>query len=145
VNTTLTENLPTVLVADDELVVREMLADKLGRAGYTVLLACNGQEALDLARAHRPRVVVLDWVMPEMDGLTACRRLKADPATAVIPIIVLTARGQDSDREAGLAAGADLLLVKPVSLRVLLDHIRQLSGNGEKVDGIQQPHPDRGR
>jgi CheY-like chemotaxis protein len=136
---------PTVVVADDELVVRQMLADKLGRAGYQVLLARDGQEALELVRANRPQIVVLDWVMPEMDGLTACRHLKSDPTTAAIPIIVLTARGQDSDREACKAAGADLWMVKPVSLRILLDHIRRLGGDGGRIDGIRQPHLDRGR
>jgi DNA-binding response OmpR family regulator len=144
VNTVPGGNSRIVLIADDEWVVREMLSDKLTRAGYSVLLAHNGREALELARVHRPGIVVLDWVMPEMDGLTACRHLKADPATNAIPIIVLTARGQDSDREAGLAAGADLLLVKPVSLRVLLDHIRRLSGDGEEVYGVRQPNLDRG-
>ncbi len=128
VSTTPTGNLPTVLIADDELVVREMLADKLGRAGFFVLSACNGSEALELARTYRPQVAVLDWVMPVMDGLTACRQMKTDPVTAAIPIIVLTARGQDSDRETGMAAGADLLLVKPVSLQILLDYVRKLSG-----------------
>jgi len=79
-----------------------------------------------LAYTHSPQVILLDWVMPEPDGLAVCRRLKNKRATASIPIILLTARGQDADREAGLQAGTDIVLVKPISLRLLLDHIRAL-------------------
>jgi len=133
------ENLKTgtVLIADDEAVIREMVTDKLKRAGFEVLCAYNGAEALDLVRIHLPKVVILDWVMPVLDGVATCQQIKADPHFAGIQVIILTAHGLVSDRQEIFAAGADLILVKPVSLKALVDHVRELGGAFQDGQGEQ--------
>ncbi len=116
----------TVLVADDDAVIRAMLTDKLEQSGFSVISAQNGEQAWELANTHTPRVVILDWVMPKMDGLTVCRKIKATPSLCGIQVIVLTARGQDADHFEIQASGANLILVKPISLRILVEYVRQL-------------------
>ncbi len=116
----------SVLVADDDAVILSMLVDKLQYKGYQVISASDGEQALDLIKEHQPRVVVLDWIMPKLDGLSICRQVRADPHLSHIRVIVLTARGQDSDLLEAQEAGADLILIKPVSLKVLEQHINSL-------------------
>ena len=118
-----------VVVADDDAVILSMLVDKLKHAGYQVISARNGELALDLIKEHQPRVVVLDWIMPKLDGLSVCQQIKADPALKSTKVIVLTARGQDGDLLKIQAAGTDLILIKPVSLRILVEHIYSLSAD----------------
>ena len=106
---------PLVLAADDDEDILGLVAFRLERAGYTVILARDGEEALELAVSEQPDVVVLDVMMPKLDGFEVTRRLRADEATSQIPIILLTARSQDADVQQGFAAGADDYLRKPFS------------------------------
>ncbi|WP_190129958.1 response regulator transcription factor [Streptomyces mashuensis] len=113
-----------ILVVDDEPAVREALRRSLAFEGYTTELAVDGLDALDKVAAHVPDLVVLDVLMPRMDGLTAARRLRASGVT--LPILMLTARDTVGDRVTGLDAGADDYLVKPFELDELLARIRAL-------------------
>ena len=105
----------SVLVADDDEVVRRVVAAVLARAGYVVLSASSGEEALDLARSHRPQAIVLDIEMPELDGYEVTRRLREDERTSAIPVLLLTARAGGGDVADGFAAGSDDYLRKPFS------------------------------
>jgi two-component system cell cycle response regulator DivK len=98
----------------------------LGKGGYAVLTATNGEAALQVARTHRPRLVVMDVQMPVMDGLTATRLLKQDAATAGIKVLALTALAMKGDEERILAAGCDAYLTKPFQYQELLDAVRAL-------------------
>lgn len=105
--------LPLVLVADDDQHILELVELALEQDGYSVLTATDGADAVRLAREHRPRLCVLDVVMPGMDGLEAARRLGEDERTARIPILFLTAKERSEITEAGFAAGAEDYLQKP--------------------------------
>ena len=113
-----------VLVADDDEDMRTYLEVALQLAGFEVLLAVDGAEAVQLARTVRPDVVLLDVMMPVMDGLTALRALREDPRTSHLPVMLLTARVQTSDAIAGLDAGADDYITKPVESRELVARLR---------------------
>ncbi|MFQ5927674.1 MAG: response regulator [Terriglobia bacterium] len=102
-----------VLLAEDEEDIRRLAQMSLARGGWEILLAQDGEECLALARTSRPDVILLDAKMPRLDGFEACRRLKADPATASIPIIFLTASAQEREIQQGLAMGAIGYLTKP--------------------------------
>lgn len=99
----------TVLIVDDEAPIREMLSVALHMAGYQCLEAANAQTAHALIVDHQPDIVLLDWMMPEVSGIELARRLKRDPITADIPLIMLTARGEEDNKIQGLEAGADRL------------------------------------
>jgi two-component system, OmpR family, response regulator MprA len=113
-----------ILVVDDDRAVRESLRRSLAFNGYQVDLAADGQEALDAVTAQRPDAMVLDVMMPRIDGLEVCRRLRGEGDE--LPILVLTARDAVSDRVAGLDAGADDYLPKPFALEELLARLRAL-------------------
>jgi two-component system response regulator MprA len=117
-----------VLVVDDEPAVREALRRALELEGYSVELAQNGAEALRLVNAIEPDMVVLDVLMPEVDGLAACRRIREEGSR--VPVLMLTARAGVGDRVDGLDAGADDYLVKPFALEELLARIRALLRRG---------------
>lgn len=119
---------PVALVADDEPDVQELLAVLLTRAGYDVLRAGDGEEALCLARRHLPEVVVVDVRMPKLDGYDTTRALRADPMTAGLKVVILTASVRDSERRQALAAGADLYLRKSVRRGDLARRIREVVG-----------------
>ncbi len=104
---------PRILIADDDADLRQLLTDILSMQGYEVLVAQDGEEALALAWAERPDLVVLDVTMPKLNGFAVCRLLKADRETATIPIMILTSRGDPEDRTRGLNLGADDYLPKP--------------------------------
>jgi two-component system phosphate regulon response regulator PhoB len=112
----------TILVVDDDRDALDVLKYSLGGAGYNVLTARDGQGALELAQ-QKPDLVVLDVLMPGMDGWEVCRRLKRDPQTARIPTLFLTARGSDTDELLGFELGADDYVVKPIRIRKLLSRI----------------------
>jgi DNA-binding response OmpR family regulator len=116
--------MPTVLVADDDADVRDVVVFKLEQAGYRVIIAEDGATALARARETKPDLAVLDVMMPRMTGLDVCRELRAGADTASIPIILLTARAQESDIEHGFAWGADDYLTKPFSPRELASRVR---------------------
>jgi two-component system phosphate regulon response regulator PhoB len=115
-----------ILVVDDEADIRELVRLNLTREGYEVLDCETGERALSLARAQTPDLVVLDLMLPGMDGLEVCRRLKADPKTAQLPIVILTAKGEESDVVAGLEVGAEDYVTKPFSGKVLVARVRRL-------------------
>ena len=119
---------PVALVADDEPDVQELLSVLLTRAGYDVLRAGDGEEALRLARQHLPAVVVVDVRMPKLDGYETTRALRADPATAGLKVVILTASVRDSERRQALAAGADLYLRKCVRRGDLARRIHEVVG-----------------
>jgi CheY-like chemotaxis protein len=113
-----------VLVVDDAEDIVRLLVSQLTLQGYDVAAACSGSAALDLVAGQRPDVVLLDVSMPDMDGIEVCRRLKADPATCTVPVIMLTAKDSDEDVVAGLNAGADDYVCKPLKCEVLVARIR---------------------
>jgi DNA-binding response OmpR family regulator len=114
-------NEPTILVVDDEPSIREVVSIYLGRAGYRVLVAGDGQTALELLEREPPDLVVLDLMLPEVDGLEITRHLRAE---GEIPIIMLTARREETDRILGLEMGADDYVVKPFSARELVSRVK---------------------
>ncbi len=113
-----------VLIVEDEPDIRDLLVFHLERDGYQVAKARNGADALRQAQASPPDLVLLDLMLPEMDGLEVCRRLRQDPATQAVPIVMLTARGDEVDRVLGLEMGADDYVVKPFSPRELVARVR---------------------
>jgi len=113
-----------IVIADDEAAVCDSLSRTLRFEGYTVEIAADGAQALDLVRAVRPDGVILDVTMPVLDGLETCRRLRAEGN--LVPVLMLTARGSVSDRVAGLDAGADDYLAKPFALQELLARVRAM-------------------
>lgn len=116
----------TILIADDEQWVRDILEKKFKREGFHTLVAGNGIEAVDMARNQRPDCILLDIKMPGLDGLEACRTLKNDEATRHIPVIVLSAKAELFDKRAGMAAGADTYLTKPLRFSEILDHVLKI-------------------
>ena len=119
---------PVVLAADDDEDILELVAFRLERSGYTVLRARDGEEALRVALEAKPDLAVLDVMMPKLDGFELTRRLRADDATRRMPIILLTARAQDADVQAGFDAGADDYLRKPFSPQELRARVQAILG-----------------
>ncbi len=117
-----------ILVVDDEVQLVEMLKMRLEASGYKVLSAYDGQEAVDKARAENPDLIVLDLMLPKLDGYKVCRMLKFDEKYKSIPIILFTARAQASDKEMGAQVGADAYITKPFEPQVLLSKIKELLG-----------------
>lgn len=113
-----------VLVIDDEEDILELVKYNLAKEGYRVTGVLSGEEALAKAKQEMPDVVLLDLMLPGVDGLEVCRRLKSNPLTAQIPIVMVTAKGEDADIVTGLELGADDYIIKPFSPRVLLARIR---------------------
>ncbi|MBI3762220.1 MAG: response regulator [Chloroflexi bacterium] len=116
----------TVLIADDDASLRLLVSTTLADDSLELLEAPDGQQALALARQRRPDLILLDVSMPGLTGLEVCRALKANLPTARVPVVMLTAQGQDSDRERGLAAGAAAYLTKPFSPLQLLHLVEGL-------------------
>jgi DNA-binding response OmpR family regulator len=115
-----------ILIVDDEPDALEVLSFKLKESGYSVLAAKNGAEALAIARHQRPALIVLDLMLPEVDGFEVCKILRRDSATSAIPILMLTARAAEMDRVLGLELGADDYVTKPFSPRELVLRIKKL-------------------
>lgn len=115
--------MTTVLLADDDADIRDLVAFKLAQSGYDVITAGDGPSALAAAAGRLPDVAVLDVTMPGMSGLDVCRALRDDAATARLPVILLTARAQEADVQAGFGSGADDYVVKPFSPRELLSRV----------------------
>lgn len=116
--------IPTVLVVEDETALVTLLRYNLERAGYRVLTATDGEEALLLAAEETPDLVLLDWMLPQLSGIEVCRRLRSRQETRNVPILMLTARSEEADRIRGLDTGADDYLTKPFSMTELLARIR---------------------
>jgi DNA-binding response OmpR family regulator len=117
---------PLVLVADDDEDIVQLVVLRLGRSGYDVVSATDGESAVELAMARCPDLVVIDVAMPRLDGLEITRILRARDETASIPILLLTARTRDIDVELGLAAGADDYVTKPFSPELLAQRVAAL-------------------
>jgi two-component system phosphate regulon response regulator PhoB len=117
---------PRILVVDDEEDLLELVRYNLTKEGYDVACVVSGEEALKAARKLPPDLIVLDLMLPAVDGLEVCRRLKADPKTRDILIVMLTAKGEEADMVAGLERGADDYIAKPFSPRVLSARVRAL-------------------
>jgi two-component system phosphate regulon response regulator PhoB len=115
---------PYVLVVEDEDALATLLQYNLEKEGYDVTVAGDGEEALILVDERLPDLVVLDWMLPKVSGIEVCRRLRSRPETRNVPIIILTARGEETDRIRGLDTGADDYVVKPFSMTELTARIR---------------------
>jgi len=113
-----------ILVVEDEDDIQELVRYNLGKEGYAVEAATTGEEGLKKAREARPALVILDLMLPGIDGLEVCRALKTDPKTGHIAIVMLTAKGEESDIVTGLELGADDYITKPFSPKVLIARIR---------------------
>ena len=111
--------MQTILIADDEKNLRLLVSTTLADPSLRVIEAKDGTEALRLARAEMPDLLIVDWMMPGMTGVEVARNLRADPLTAGIPIVLLTAKAQESDRAIGQSVGVHAYLVKPFSPRQL--------------------------
>lgn len=117
-------NAPHVLLVEDEAALAELLKYNLEKEGYKVTLATDGEDALIAAEESAPDLVLLDWMLPRASGIEVCRRLRARQDTRNTPIVMLTARGEESDRVRGLDTGADDYITKPFSMGELLARLR---------------------
>lgn len=115
-----------ILLVDDDLLSLDMLTRRLARAGYTVVTATDGAAAIEKARAELPNLILMDFSLPVMDGWTATRQIKAEAATANIPVIGLTAHALLGDREKAIASGCDEYETKPIDFARLLTKIQAL-------------------
>lgn len=119
--------MPTVVLVEDNDMNRDMLSRRLIRRGWVVEVAVDGQHAIEVVGRVRPDLVLMDMGLPVLDGWEATRRLKADPATAAIPVVALTAHAMSTDRDAALAAGCDDYETKPIDLDRLLATMQRLT------------------
>ena len=126
---------PKILIVDDEPEAVELVEFNLRQAGFDTFSAADGAEALRKAKAHSPVLVVLDVMLPEVDGLEVCKLLRRDPATTSVPIIMLTAKGEEEDRVRGLELGADDYVTKPFSPRELVSRIKAVLRRTEGATG----------
>lgn len=116
----------TILIVDDEEDLRKVVDFNLRNQGYGTLLAADGQQALELARLHVPDLVLLDVMLPDMQGTEVCRALKTGAETKAIPVVMVTARGEEIDRVVGFELGVDDYVVKPFSIRELMLRVRAI-------------------
>ena len=119
-----------ILVVEDNEMNRDMLCRRLLRNGFSVLTAADGAQGIDVAKTEMPDVIIMDLSLPLIDGWEACRRLKADQGTSVIPIIALTAHAMSTDKDKALAAGCDDFDTKPVDFARLLEKIERACTGG---------------
>lgn len=122
-----------ILAVEDDRDILELITYNLEREGYEVTGATTGEDGVDAARSDKPDLVLLDLMLPGIDGLEVCRRLKADPDTAHLPIVMVTAKGEESDIITGLELGADDYVTKPFSPKVLIARIRAVLRRRERA------------
>ena len=115
-----------ILIADDEPNQLELMSFNLTNAGYSIIKATNGKEAIELIENHSPDLIILDWMMPKMSGIDVCRTLRSRSETKQIPIIILSARSEDSDKSLGLDTGADDYISKPFSPKEFISRVKAL-------------------
>ena len=125
--------MPKVLVVDDEQDILELIRHSLAKEGFEVHVAANGAQAIEQARKVKPEIIIMDVMMPVMDGMEACRQLKDNPDTKNIPVIFLTARSEEFAELAGFEAGADDYIAKPVRNRVLLSRVKAILRRGNAI------------
>ncbi|MGH2514602.1 MAG: response regulator transcription factor [Ktedonobacterales bacterium] len=138
--------MATVLIVDDDPFITRLVRVKVEQLGHTVETAGDGEEGLRKAMEIHPDLILLDLMMPRMNGLEMCRRLRAQPGGRAVPIVMLTARAQERDLEAGFAAGANDYLVKPFSPRELQARLRSLLDRStqvpdREVSAVWELHP----
>ena len=126
-----------ILVVDDEIYIVHILDFSLGMEGYEVITALDGEQALEKARTEKPDLIVLDIMMPKLDGYETCKRLKADPITKDMPVILLSAKGRNVDQKVGFEVGADDYITKPFSPRKLVERINAILGHGTSQQRMQ--------
>lgn len=126
-----------ILVVDDESEAVELVEFNLKQAGYEIITAADGAEALSRARSNSPSLIVLDLMLPEMSGLEVCKTLRRDPFTSTIPIIMLTAKAAEIDRVLGLELGADDYITKPFSPRELVLRVKKILARGPAAADAQ--------
>lgn len=132
-----------ILIVEDEPAQLEMLAYNVAAEGFRVLKAPDGEEGVLLAEEEQPDLIILDWMLPNISGIEVCRQIKRKPQTRSIPIIMLTARGQEEDRVRGLDTGADDYVVKPYSVSELMARVRAILRRGSSAgDGETINHGD---
>lgn len=143
--------MKTVLVIDDEKDLIKLVDHHLSKEGYLVIGAKNGIEGLDIALKHKPDLILLDIMMPKLDGLEVCKRLKAAAETARIPVVMLTAKAQETDKVIGLELGADDYITKPFSPREMVARVKAVLRRSEpaklketlKIDDISIDYKGR--
>jgi two-component system alkaline phosphatase synthesis response regulator PhoP len=129
-----------ILVAEDERDVAELIRYTLAREGFDVVIATNGSEALRQAREGRPDLMLLDLMLPQVNGWELCRRLKQDPATRALPVIMLTARAEEADKVLGFELGADDYVTKPFSTRELVARVRAVVRRSRPPESEDRKH-----
>ena len=117
-----------ILVVDDEIYIVHILDFSLGMEGYEVVTALDGEQALERVASERPDLIVLDIMMPKLDGYEVCRAVKSNPATKNVPVILLSAKGRNVDQKIGFEVGADDYITKPFSPRKLVERINSILG-----------------
>lgn len=122
------DRVPVLLVADDDEDILALVQLRLSRSGFEVIVARDGEEALRLAQERLPDLAVLDWMMPKASGLEVLRAIRANSATAGIPVVLLTARASEADVQEGLDAGADDYIAKPFSPQELAARVQTILG-----------------
>jgi len=132
------QSLGRVLLVEDEQDVAELIRYNLTKEGYDVVLSGNGNEALRLAREHRPDVLLLDIMVPQLNGWEVCRRIKKDPELAAIPVIMVSGRVEEGDKVLGFEVGADDYVTKPFSPRELIARIRAVLRRGRQADAKEK-------
>ncbi len=128
---------PCILIVEDEPAQLEMLAYNVEAEGFRVLKAPDGEEGVLLAEEEQPDLIILDWMLPNVSGIEVCRQIKRKPQTRSIPIIMLTARGQEEDRVRGLDTGADDYVVKPYSVGELMARVRAIIRRGNPANDAE--------
>ncbi|MEK7448003.1 MAG: response regulator transcription factor [Planctomycetota bacterium] len=126
--------MKTILVIDDEKDLIKLIDHHLSKEGYLVIGAKNGAEGLDIALKHKPDLILLDIMLPKMDGWDVCKKLKSRPETAPVPVIMLTARAQETDKVLGLELGADDYITKPFSPRELVARVKAVMRRFEQQE-----------
>jgi DNA-binding response OmpR family regulator len=124
----------TILIIEDETDIVHLLKHYLGKEGYTLYEAGDGLRGLHMAKEKRPHLIVLDLMLPGMDGLEVCRNLRAHPETAYLPILMLTAKGEETDKVIGLELGADDYVAKPFSPKEVVARVKALLRRSERLD-----------
>lgn len=123
-----------ILVVDDEVYIVHILDFSLGVEGYDVMTALDGEQALAKVAQDKPDLIVLDIMMPKLDGYETCKALKSDPETRDIPVILLSAKGRNVDQKVGFEVGADDYITKPFSPRKLVERINSILGQTSRQD-----------
>jgi two-component system alkaline phosphatase synthesis response regulator PhoP len=126
-----------ILVVDDEIYIVHILDFSLGIEGYEVMTALDGEQALAKVAQDRPDLIVLDIMMPKLDGYETCKALKQNPATHDIPVILLSAKGRNVDQKIGFEVGADDYITKPFSPRKLVERINAILGQTSRQDAAR--------